>query len=85
MARNVVVAGGGFAGLYTVRALERMLPPYSAKIKIVSESNFLLYSPLLPAVSGGTLNPRHVTVPIREELEHAQLLIGRVAGCDPEA
>jgi NADH dehydrogenase FAD-containing subunit len=39
MARNVVVAGGGFAGLYTVRALERMLPPYSAKITIVSESN----------------------------------------------
>jgi NADH:ubiquinone reductase (H+-translocating) len=84
MARNVVVAGGGFAGLYTVRALERMLPPYSAKITIVSESNFLLYSPLLPAVAGGTLNPRHVTVPIREELDHAQLLIGRVAGCDPE-
>jgi NADH:ubiquinone reductase (H+-translocating) len=84
MAREVVVAGGGFAGLYTVRALERMLPPHSAKITIVSESNFLLYSPLLPAVAGGTLNPRHVTVPIREELDHAQLLIGRVAGCDPE-
>jgi NADH:ubiquinone reductase (H+-translocating) len=84
MAREIVVAGGGFAGLYTVRALERMLPPYSAKITIVSESNFLLYSPLLPAVAGGTLNPRHVTVPIREELDRAQLLIGRVAGCDPD-
>jgi NADH dehydrogenase len=84
MAWSVVVAGGGFAGLYAVRALERKLPPHSAKITIVSESNFLLYSPLLPAVAGGALNPRHVTVPIREELRNAQLLIGRVAHCDPD-
>ena len=84
MASNVVVAGGGFAGLYAVRALERALPKHSARITIVSESNFLLYTPLLPAVAGGTLNPRNVTVPIREELKQAQLLIGRVAGCDPE-
>jgi NADH:ubiquinone reductase (H+-translocating) len=83
MAWSVVVAGGGFAGLYAVRALERRLPRHSAKISIVSESNFLLYSPLLPAVAGGALNPRHVTVPIREELQDAQLLIGCVANCDP--
>ena len=83
MAWKVVVAGGGFGGLYAARALERKLPRHSTKITLVSESNFLLYSPLLPAVAGGSLNPRHVTVPIREELEDAQLLIGRVAHCDP--
>jgi NADH dehydrogenase len=77
MARNVVVAGGGFAGLYTVRALERMLPPYSAKITIVSESNFLLYSPLLPAVAGGTLNSRHVP-PGRQRDEGHSLCAGLV-------
>jgi NADH:ubiquinone reductase (H+-translocating) len=84
MAWNVVVAGGGFGGLYAVRALQRKLPRHSGRITIVSESNFLLYSPLLPAVAGGALNPRHVTVPIREQLEDAQLLIGRVASCDPD-
>ena len=36
MAWNTVVAGGGFAGLYAVRALERRLPRHSAKISIVS-------------------------------------------------
>jgi NADH dehydrogenase len=66
-----------------VRALERKLPPHSARITIVSESSFLLYSPLLPAVAGGALNPRHVTIPIRQQLQHAQLLIGRVTRCDP--
>ncbi len=84
MAWNVVIAGGGFAGLYAARALERALPRHSAKVTIISESNFLLYSPLLPAVAGGALNPRHVTVPLREELGDAQLLIGRVAGRDEE-
>jgi NADH:ubiquinone reductase (H+-translocating) len=57
---------------------------HSARILLVTDVNFLLYTPLLPAVAGGTLNPRHVTVPIREELQQAQLVIGRVAGCDPE-
>jgi NADH dehydrogenase len=84
MAWKVVVAGGGFGGLYAARALERKLPRHSAKITIVSESNFLLYSPLLPAVAGGAVNPRHVTVPLREQLGEAHLLIGRVADCDPE-
>jgi NADH dehydrogenase len=84
MAWNVVIAGGGFAGLYAARALERALPAHAANITMVSESNFLLYSPLLPAVAGGALNPRHVTVPLRGELGHAQLLIGRVASCDQE-
>ena len=84
MAWNVVIAGGGFAGLYAARALERALPRHSAKVTLISESNFLLYSPLLPAVAGGALNPRHVTVPLREQLGDAQLLIGRVASCDEE-
>ena len=42
------------------------------QITVVSESNFLLYSPLLPAVAGGALNPRHVTVPLREQLRGAR-------------
>jgi NADH:ubiquinone reductase (H+-translocating) len=84
MPSNIVIAGGGFAGLYAARALERKLPRHSAKITIVSESNFLLYSPLLPAVAGGALSPRHVTVPIREELRDAQLLLGRVESCEPD-
>jgi NADH:ubiquinone reductase (H+-translocating) len=82
MAWNVVIAGGGFAGLYAARALEKALPRHSTNVTMISESNFLLYSPLLPAVAGGALNPRHVTVPLREELGNAQLLIGRVTSCD---
>jgi NADH dehydrogenase len=80
---DVVIAGGGFGGLYAARRLERRLPRHSARIRIVSDVNFLLYTPLLPGAAAGTLEPRHVVVPIREELEWADLHLGRVTGADP--
>ena len=83
MASDVVIAGGGFGGLYAARRLERRLPRHSARITVVSDVNFLLYTPLLPGAAAGTLEPRHVVVPLREELEWAELLLGRVTGADP--
>jgi NADH:ubiquinone reductase (H+-translocating) len=83
MATDVVIAGGGFGGLYAARRLERRLPRHSARIRVVSDVNFLLYTPLLPGAAAGTLEPRHVVVPIREELEWAELELGRVTGADP--
>jgi NADH:quinone reductase (non-electrogenic) len=83
LSARIVIAGGGFGALYAVRALQRKLPPGTAEITVVSESNFLLYAPLLPAVAAGALNPRHVTIPLRQHLNGAKLAIGRVSGCDP--
>ena len=83
MAFDVVIAGGGFGGLYAARRLERRLPRHSARITVVSDVNFLLYTPLLPGAAAGTLEPRHVVVPLREELEWAELTLGRVTGADP--
>lgn len=83
MAFDVVIAGGGFGGLYAARRLERRLPRHSARIIVVSDVNFLLYTPLLPGAAAGTLEPRHVVVPIREELEWAELELARVTGADP--
>ena len=42
MAFDVVIAGGGFGGLYAARRLERRLPRHSARITVVSGLNFLL-------------------------------------------
>jgi NADH:ubiquinone reductase (H+-translocating) len=80
---DVVIAGGGFGGLYAARRLERRLPRHSARIIVVADVNFLLYTPLLPGAAAGSLEPRHVVVPIREELEWADLRLGRVTGADP--
>ena len=83
VANDVVIAGGGFGGLYAARRLERRLPRHSARIQIVSDVNFLLYTPLMPGAAAGTLEPRHVVVPLREELEWADLYLGRITGADP--
>ena len=82
MAWNVLILGGGFGGLTTARRLERLLPPHSTRITLVNDVNFMLYTPLLPGAAGGTLEPRHVVVPLREELERTELHLGRVTGAD---
>jgi len=85
VAWQVVIAGGGFGGFYAARALERLLPAQSARVTLVSEANFMLYTPLLPGAAGATLDPRHVAVPLRSELRQTQLVIGSVTGADPAA
>src|SRR3954464_144760 len=85
MAWTVVVAGGGFGGFYAARRLEKVLPRQSARITLISDVNFLLYTPLLPGAEAGTLEPRHVVVPLREELECTNFRLGRLTGLDPDA
>ncbi len=84
MARRIVIAGGGFGGFYTALALERLLPPDSAKVTLVNDVNFMLYTPLLPGAAGGSLEPRHVVVPLRKELKRTNLRLGRVTGLNRE-
>lgn len=81
----MVIAGGGFGGLYAARKLERLLPPQSAQVTLVADANFLLYTPLLPGAAAGALEPRHVVVPLREELSRTDIRIGHVTGADPQA
>jgi NADH:ubiquinone reductase (H+-translocating) len=84
MAYEVLILGGGFGGLTAARRLERKLPPQSARVTLVNDVNFMLYTPLLPGAAGGTLEPRHVVVPLREQLKRTDLHIGTVLGADPE-
>src|SRR3954471_13326853 len=85
MAWRIVIAGGGFGGLYAARRLERRLPRQSAHVMLIADANFLLYTPLLPGAAAGTLEPRHVVVPLREELDGTDIRLGRVTGADPAA
>jgi NADH:ubiquinone reductase (H+-translocating) len=84
VAFDVVIAGGGFGGLYAARRLERRLPRHSARIQLVTDVNFLLYTPLLPGAAAGSLEPRHVVVPLREELDWTDVRLGRVVSADPD-
>ena len=84
MAWHVVIAGGGFGGFYAARTLERVLPPHSTRVTLVSDVNFMLYTPLLPGAAAGTLEPRHVVVPLREALDRTDLRIGTLVDAEPD-
>jgi NADH dehydrogenase len=83
MAWNVVIAGGGFGGAMAARELERIVPKQSARLTLVNDVNFLLYTPFLPEAAAGTLEPRHVVTPLREILDRTYLRLGTVCGHDP--
>src|SRR5918994_4760472 len=74
---GVLVVGGGFAGAYVARLLGRR------GATIVSPENFMLYTPMLPEAASGTLEPRHVVVPLRQMCPHAELVLGRITALDP--
>jgi NADH dehydrogenase len=76
---GTLVLGGGFAGAYVARGLGR----HGATI--VNPTNFMLYTPLLPEAAAGSLEPRHVTVPLRAMCPHADLLLGSAVSLDPRA
>src|SRR3954466_13953396 len=83
MPEHVVIAGGGFGGLYAARPLLKVMPPQRVKVTLVNNRNCLLYAPLLPAVAGGTVEPRHVVVPLREGLKEGSQRLGEITGADP--
>ena len=83
MAWNVVIAGGGFGGAYAARELERLMPRQSARLMLVNDVNFLLYTPFLPEAASGTLEPRHVVTPLRDILRRTYLRLGAVSAHDP--
>jgi NADH dehydrogenase len=75
---GVLVLGGGFAGSYVARELGQ------TGATIVNPTNFMLYTPLLPEAAAGSVEPRHVTVPLRTMCPDAELVLGSVVGVDAE-
>ncbi len=75
---GTLILGGGFAGGYVARLLGQR------GATIVSPENFMLYTPMLPEAASGTLEPRHVVVPLRMMCPHADLVLGRALEVDLE-
>lgn len=59
------------------------MAPAGVGITLINNVNFMLYAPLLPGAAAGTLDPRHIVVPLREHLRRTSLRLGWVTGGDP--
>lgn len=79
---TVLVVGSGFAGFHCMRRLEKHLPADAADLVVASSTDYLLYSPLLPNVAAGVVEPRHIAVGLHAALRRAKVAIGHVVGVD---
>jgi NADH dehydrogenase len=75
---GVLILGGGFAGSYVARGLGRN------GATIVNPTNYMLYTPLLPEAAAGSIEPRHVTVPLRTMAPDADLVLGSAIALDAD-
>jgi NADH:quinone reductase (non-electrogenic) len=82
---RVVILGGGFAGMKTAQCLEKEFQEdISVHITLVSETNALLFTPMLAEVAGSSLEPSHISTPLRSSLHRTEFVRGRVEGIDLE-
>ena len=83
--KRIVILGGGFAGMKTAERLEQELRTNaSAMITLVSEANALLFTPMLAEVAGSSLEPSHISTPLRSSLHRTEFVRGRIDGIDLE-
>jgi len=69
MSKKIIVVGGGFGGIYTLKYLHEYLCQNSeVQISLISEKNYFLFTPLLHEVATGGINPENIVEPVRKIL-----------------
>ncbi|MCH7676134.1 NAD(P)/FAD-dependent oxidoreductase [candidate division KSB1 bacterium] len=65
-AKHIVILGGGFGGVYAAMHLEKIFArDDDVEIILISEQNYLLFTPMLPEVPSSSIEAKHIISPIR--------------------
>ncbi len=75
---RIVVVGGGYVGMYTALRLQSRLSAGEASVTLVDPQPHMTYQPFLPEAAAGSIEPRHVVVPLRRVLDRCHVLTARV-------
>jgi len=81
MRHRVVIAGGGFGGLYAARSLKNA----DVDLTLIDRRNFHLFQPLLYQVATGALSPGEIASPLRYVLnrqKNTRVLLGEISDID---
>src|SRR6266496_2534311 len=81
---RILIVGGGYVGMYTALRLQRKLSRGRADITVVDPRPNMTYQPFLPEAVAGSIEPRHVVVPLRKTLRGCRVLTGQVSTVDHE-
>ena len=80
--KQVLIVGGGFAGVYTARRLEQLLRADEASITLINRENYWVYQPMLPEVISGSIGLTNVVSPIRRLCPRTNLIMREVEDID---
>ena len=82
--KRILILGGGFAGVDCTKCLEKYFQNMDEiEITLVSDDNFLLFTPMLPQVASGTITPRHIVMPLRSLCKKSRIYESAVRDIDP--
>ena len=85
-ATHLLILGGGFGGVTAAQRLEHLLMrDRTVQITLVSQSNYLLFTPLLAEVAASGLEARHISAPVRAALSRTQFRRAEVESIDVQA
>ena len=76
---KILIVGGGYAGFYTAKKLEKYLGKSEAEVTLVDPLPYMTYQPFLPEVAAGSIEPRHVLVSYRRHLKRTNIVGGKVS------
>ncbi len=79
---RVVIVGAGFAGYNAARELSR-LANASTEIVVINSADYFLYVPLMPQITSGLVEPRHICVSLSRLLRGVRFILGTVNHVDP--
>jgi len=80
---KIVIAGGGFAGLYAAMHFDKRLARRpDVEVTLISRENFILFTPMLHEVAAGDLYPGDIVNPLRRILRHVKFIDADVQAVD---
>ena len=83
---RIVIAGGGFAGLYAAMHFDKRLARRAdVEVTLISRENFILFTPLLHEIAAGDLYPGDIVNPLRRILRHVKFIDADVQAIDLNA
>jgi NADH dehydrogenase len=81
--KRILILGGGFAGIEVLRQLQKAFQDdVDVDITLVSRDNFFLFTPMLPEVSSGMIETRHILTPVRTFCNRAKFYEADVDAID---
>src|SRR5512132_2385749 len=80
---KILIAGGGFAGLYAAQQLDRTLAQRAdIEVTLISRENFILFTPMLHEVAAGDLSPSDIVNPLRRILRRVKVVQAEIHAID---